>query len=77
MTRSQLNKKTKAELIDIIIEMQENSFTWKGGRPRKKISEETIKKIKEMHNHGHGYRTIGEETGLSHTKVRQILIEML
>lgn len=80
--RSELTKMNKNELVNLIIEIQENIILTKdmanrNGRPRMKISDEVKNNILFLHNQGKGSRYIGEAVGISHTKITQILKEMI
>lgn len=80
--RSELAKMNKNDLMNLIIEIQDNIILTKdmanrNGRPKLKISEETKNNILFLHHQGKGSRYIGEAVGMSHTKVTQILKEMI
>lgn len=80
--RSELTRMNKNELVNLIIEIQENIILTKdianrNGRPKMEISDEVKNNILFLHNQGKGSRYIGEAVGMSHTKVTQILKEMV
>lgn len=80
--RSELTRMNKNELVNLIIEIQENIILTKdmanrNGRPKMKISDEVKNNILFLHSQGKGSRYIGEAVGMSHTKVTQILKEMI
>lgn len=81
---NELIKLTKEELIEKVLTMEEEianlkkerSNFKKGGRPRIDVTKETKEKIDHLyHEKGWGYRKIAQEIGLSHSKIRQIILE--